>query len=74
MTACRAVVGAKVKTNVDFYQLPSGSTGVIVEDYGTGVFVLWDGRNGLKDGFDKETGLHTLDLIEETANTMTVVE
>lgn len=62
-------LGAKVKTNVDFVSVPTGSTGVIVDDYGTGVMVEWDniesGMRGKKlvDGFGKEHDLQFLDLV-----------
>jgi hypothetical protein len=35
-------IGLRVKSNVDFSGVPSGTEGVIDEDYGSGVMVAWD--------------------------------
>lgn len=62
----QVTVGARVKTLVDFFGLPCGSEGVIVEDYDTGVTVRWQlklGRTPLEDGFDKKTELQYLELL-----------
>jgi hypothetical protein len=76
------VVGAKVRTLVDFSGVPKGTEGVIDQDYGKGIMVAWnlpdrplpdgycqfDGRPAvvrgiLRDGFDKKSELHFLELI-----------
>lgn len=59
--AHQAAVGVRVKSLVDFFELPAGSEGAIDEDYGTGVFIKWD--CGLRDGFDKKTELRFLEKI-----------
>jgi hypothetical protein len=60
-------LGRKVKSLVDFCNVPKGTTGTIDEDYGTGIMVRWDLDNGywkpLRDGFDKESELHYLEII-----------
>lgn len=53
-------LGARVKTTQSLAQLPKGSIGKVVEDYGTGVMVEWDNET-FKDGFDKIT---EADLLE----------
>lgn len=68
-----AKVGTHVKTNVDFADVPTGTIGVIVEDYGTGVTVQWalpaEGSGWpLRDGFDKKTELQYLDLAPKPTN------
>ena len=35
-------IGLRIKSNVDFSGVPSGTEGVIDEDYGSGVMVAWD--------------------------------
>lgn len=60
-----AVVGTRVRSNIDFACVPAGTPGIITEDYGTGVMVEWQMESNFKplsDGFDKETELHFLDL------------
>lgn len=37
-----ARIGVRVKSLVDFSEVPKGTEGVIDEDYGTGVMVAWD--------------------------------
>ncbi len=37
-----AVVGRSVRTLRDFAGVPTGTLGLIVEDYGTGIMVAWD--------------------------------
>lgn len=51
-------VGQWVKSLVDFAGVPKGSTGVVDEDYGTGIMVAWNlpGRPIPRDYFDPETG------------------
>ena len=66
-----ATVGARVRSNVEFSCVPTGSPGRIVEDYGTGVMVEWDLPSNYKpltDGFDKETELKYLDLANDAQN------
>jgi len=62
----QAIVGTRVKSNVEFACVPTGTTGRITEDYGTGVMVEWDIPSNFKpitDGFDKETELQFLDVV-----------
>lgn len=35
-------VGAYVKNNRPFADVPEGTLGLIIEDYGTGIMVAWD--------------------------------
>jgi hypothetical protein len=42
MLISEAIVGTKVKSLVDFSGVPKGTTGIIDEDYNTGVMVAWD--------------------------------
>jgi hypothetical protein len=65
MTRDEATVGTRVKTLVEFCNVPAGSEGVIDEDYGTGVMVAWDLPHKLRDGFDKESELHFLEKVGE---------
>jgi hypothetical protein len=37
-----ARIGVRVKSLVDFAEVPKGTEGVVDEDYGTGVKVAWD--------------------------------
>lgn len=37
-----AIVGTKVKSLIDFSNVPKGTCGIIDKDYGTGVMVAWD--------------------------------
>lgn len=55
-------LGMKVRTKIPFFDLPQGSIGEIVEDYGTGFMIEWQNRN-LRDGFNKETELDFLELL-----------
>lgn len=72
MNPHEALVGAHVKTNVEFSGVPAGTVGVIIEDYGTGVMVQWALQSQpagwpLRDGFDKKTELQFLDLEPKAA-------
>lgn len=62
MTEEQAQLGVRVKTNRDFFDLPAGATGEIIEDYGTGIQIQWD-KYDFKDGFNKRDELIFLDLI-----------
>lgn len=42
ITQKQAIVGTKVKSNIDFSGVPSGTEGVIDDDYGTGVMIAWN--------------------------------
>lgn len=42
MRAEQATIGRWVKTNQTWPNVPEGTEGVIVEDYGSGVTVAWD--------------------------------
>lgn len=42
ITKEQAIVSERIKSNVDFSGVPSGTEGVIDEDYGTGVMIAWD--------------------------------
>jgi len=37
-----AIVGTRVKSLIDFVEVPRGTEGVIDEDYDTGVMIAWD--------------------------------
>jgi len=37
-----AIIGTRVRALISFSGVPSGTEGVIDEDYGTGVMVAWD--------------------------------
>lgn len=59
-------VGDKVRSLVEFSLVPKGTTGTIVEDYGTGLTVRWDldfSFKPLEDGFDKQRDLQFLELV-----------
>lgn len=56
-------LGMMVRTTREFYQLPLGEIGTIVEDYGTGFMVQWK-NHGFTDGFDKETELQYLEIVK----------
>jgi len=45
MTKNEAQIGVRVRSLVDFTDVPAGSEGVIDEDYGRGVMVAWDKPN-----------------------------
>ena len=62
-----AKVGVKVQTLTAFCDVPYGTTGLIDEDYDTGVMIRWDLPHNwkpLRDGFDKETELHHLEVLK----------
>ena len=42
MTEQQAAIGTRVRTLRHFYGIPTGTEGVIVKDYGSGVDVAWD--------------------------------
>lgn len=42
MKQSEAILGTRVKTNRPFVQLPTGTEGVIYEDYDGGIMVAWD--------------------------------
>jgi len=42
MTVHQARVGVRVRSLVDFSNVPRGTEGIIDEDYGTGIMVAWD--------------------------------
>jgi hypothetical protein len=69
ITIEQATIGTRVKTNVEFYDLPKGSVGKIAEDYGFGVMVEWEKepraswQKPLRDGFNKQSELQFLDLV-----------
>jgi hypothetical protein len=87
MNAQQATIGARVRSLRDFANVPEGTEGIVVEDYGTGVTVAWDLPSRpypkhltpeavgklwaidpgcpLRDGFDKETELRFLEVVEE---------
>jgi hypothetical protein len=56
-------IGNKVKATRDFVGVPVGSVGMVVEDYGTGITIEWVGGT-IRDGFDKQTELHYLEIVE----------
>jgi len=60
-------VGDQVRVLREFYLVPSGSRGIISEEYDTGYMVDWDkrdvGYDYLRDGFNKKTELHYLEKI-----------
>lgn len=83
MTESEAQIGTRVRSMRDFSGVPSGSHGVIDEDYGSGITVAWDLPNNplppgyraydgkwavetgiLRDGFDKASELHFLEVVE----------
>ena len=41
MTPEQAIVGTRVRSAREFYDVPKGTEGVVVSDYGTGVMVGW---------------------------------
>jgi hypothetical protein len=57
MTRDEAKVGTRVRTLVEFSDVPKGTAGVIDEDYGRGVMVAWDlpGRS-LPRGYQAHEG------------------
>ena len=55
-------LGDRVRLLEDLFGIESGLLGTIVEDYTTGFMIKWDDRN-YKDGFNKETELHMLEVI-----------
>lgn len=64
LTEHEAVVGARVRTLVDFADVPDGTQAVIEHDYGTGVMLAWDLPGApLRDGFDKTRDLRFLELV-----------
>ena len=70
MTIEEAVIGTRVKSVVEFCDVPKGTEGKIVQDYGTGVMVEWDLPDQdpswpLKDGFDKQTELQYLEVTKD---------
>lgn len=65
MTEDQATVGTRVRTLVEFADVPKGTEGVIDEDYGSGVMVAWRRPRTLRDGFDKKTELDFLQRVEE---------
>lgn len=42
MNVSEATIGTRVRSLIDFQDVPKGTVGVIDEDYGTGVMVAWD--------------------------------
>lgn len=42
LTTDRIELGLRVRTNRSFANVDSGTEGVIVEDYGTGITIAWD--------------------------------
>ena len=85
MTIAQAIIGTRVRSTRDFVDVPKGTEGVVVSDYGTGVMVGWhlpDTEGALpanwkdfaeawaincpflRDGFDKRTELHWLEVVK----------
>jgi hypothetical protein len=63
-----AKIGTKVRSLVEFADVPKGTTGTIDEDYGKGVMVAWEldkwpKDRPLRDGFDKKDELVFLEVI-----------
>jgi hypothetical protein len=61
-----ATIGQRVRTAVEWFKVPKGTTGTIIEDYESGVMVQWDIQHYGKpilDGFDMDTELHFLEAI-----------
>ena len=46
-THTQLVVGARVRSLIDFSGIPKGTEGVIDEDYGSGFMVAWDHPPGI---------------------------
>lgn len=55
-------LGTRVRTTQDLFMLPKGSTGVVDEDYGSGVMVAWDDYP-YHDGFSKSNEFYLLEVI-----------
>ena len=63
MTVDQACIGNRVRTLVDWPEVPAGTEGVIDEDYGTGVMVAWDLPNRpLPANYEKMHHLTALQL------------
>jgi hypothetical protein len=57
MTIKEATVGTRVRALMDFSGVPTGTQGVVDEDYGTGVMIAWDLPDGrLPQGYAKHDG------------------
>ncbi len=86
MTEYEVEIGQPVRASQGFMNVPEGTEGVIIEDYGSGVTVGWnrpgrrypfhlqpnevaqlpavDPKCPLRDGFDKETELKYLEVVD----------
>lgn len=59
MTEDQIKLGLRIKTNRDFVDVPTGTEGIIDEDYGTGVMVAWDlPDNPLPAGWSKHRSVN----------------
>lgn len=88
MTKEQAIVGTRVRANVDFSDVRAGTEGIIDNAEGNTVMVAWDlpnrplpkgyrkwdGRPAfvlgfMRDGFNKESELHYLDVVQQVVET-----